>query len=184
MPGRHNVLNALAAISVAHALHHPLEQAAKTLSNFPGVHRRLQRYPSKQALIFDDYAHNPGKIASCIAGLREAFPERRLVVCFQPHRYSRLSSLYVEFMTCFRAPNICVVALPVYAAGEAAIKGFESERLASDIAKLSSVESFSAPTLKAAYELLKSKVDPNKDVVVTIGAGDVWQLALRLSQEL
>jgi UDP-N-acetylmuramate--alanine ligase len=185
LPGQHNTTNALAAIGVALHLGHTLADATKVMASFPGVQRRMQRYLSSSgAIIFDDYAHNPGKILSCIAGISEAFPHRRIVACFQPHRFSRISSLYTDFISSFRAKNIVVVVLPVYASGEAPIKGFEPERIAADIAKMSGAQTFSAPTLKGGAELIKSILDPNSDVVVTIGAGDVWQVAQRLSLEL
>ena len=185
LPGQHNTCNALAAIGVALLLGHPLDKAVQAMSSFPGVQRRMQRYEAASgAIIFDDYAHNPGKISSCIAGISEAFPERRIIACFQPHRFSRISSLYTEFISSFRVKNIVVVVLPVYASGEAPIKGFEPERVATDISKMSGIQTFSAPTLKGGYELIKSILDLDNDVVVTIGAGDVWQVALQLSLDI
>lgn len=183
LPGQHNVYNALASISVASLLGFDLTAAAKALSTFPGVQRRLQRYPGQgPALIFDDYAHNPGKISSCLAGLAAAYPDKSLIVTFQPHRFSRISSLYDEFVKAFHGQNTTVIVLPVYAAGEASMDGFEPEKVARDIANSSGVKSFSATTLKGACELIKSIMNPDRDIVVTVGAGDVWRVAEELSR--
>ncbi len=185
LPGKHNTSNALAAIGVGLTIGHSLSMLATALGNFPGVQRRLQRYPcSSNAIIFDDYAHNPQKIQSCIRGLEEAFPGRRIIACFQPHRFSRISSLYGEFIASFKGRDIVVVVLPVYASGEAPIKGFEASRIASDIARVSGAETFSESTFKGCAELITSMLDPKNDVVVTIGAGDIWKVARLLSLDL
>ena len=179
LPGKHNVLNALAAITACGALGLDPDACAKTLCNFPGVARRMQAYSNVAgALIFDDYAHNPGKIKSCLQGLNSAFPERQLIAVFQPHRYSRVSSLYQEFMSAFCSSRAKVIVLPVYAAGENPVAGYGPELLASDIAKISGVETFAAHSLKDAADLVKSIMDPKIDLLVTIGAGDVWRVAL------
>lgn len=185
LPGKHNTSNALAAIGAGQVLGLPLSQTVEALASFPGVRRRMQRYETRSGvIIFDDYAHNPVKIASCIQGLEEAFPDRRLIVCFQPHRFSRISGLYADFISCFRARKILVIVLPVYASGEAPIKGFEPPRIATDIAKASGAQTFSASTFKGCAELIKSFVVPEQDLIATIGAGDVWQIARSLSLEL
>ena len=183
LPGRHNVLNGLAAICVLLLLDQPAETSCLALESFPGIERRLQPYTSVSgALIFDDYAHNPGKIRSLLAGLTDAFPERRVVAVFQPHRYSRISSLYEDFVTAFKGKSVVVVVLPVYAAGEPVISGYEAETIARDISKGSGAKTFFAPTLKAGADLVKSIIDLNNDLVVTIGAGDVWLVAKDLSE--
>jgi UDP-N-acetylmuramate--alanine ligase len=132
-------------------------------------------------MIFDDYAHNPGKINSCLLGLRGAFPERRLIAVFQPHRFTRIASLYEQFVRAFSVPNTYVVVLPVYAAGEASQTGFEPERVARDIASAGAAQTFAAQTLKEASDLVESIIDRNLDLVVTLGAGDVWRVAENLA---
>jgi len=182
MPGQHNILNALAAIAACNLVAVDPAESCKALESFPGVARRLQRYPSPDGrMIFDDYAHNPGKIKSCLLGLRDAFPERRLIAVFQPHRFTRISSLYDQFVRAFAVPNTCVVVLPVYAAGEAAQTGFEPERIARDIAGTAAVQTFAAQTLKEASDLVESIIDRNLDLVVTLGAGDIWRVAENLA---
>ena len=186
LTGKHNLLNASAAVAAAVSCGVPVSIALESLSVFPGVYRRMQRYKCENpgAFVFDDYAHNPGKILGCLSGLRRAFPERRLIAVFQPHRYSRVSSLYAEFVGSFNVENLVVVTLPVYSAGEAALPGFGESRVASDIRAHSGCETFSAGTLKEAADLVKSIVKPDSDVVVTLGAGNVWQVARDISREL
>ena len=183
MAGKHNAINAVGALSACGALGLDVSAAAAALTTFPGVARRLQVYPSKNgALIFDDYAHNPGKIRSCLSGLSAAFPSRRIIAVFQPHRFSRIASLYDSFVESFSFGNIRVVVLPVYAAGEPHRAGFEPTRLAEDIGRESGVKTFSANSLKEAADLVKSMMDPNLDLLVTIGAGDVWHVAKDISE--
>ena len=185
MPGLHNAMNAMAAISACHALGFDPLSCAASLADFPGVRRRLQRYATKSgALVFDDYAHNPGKISNCLSGLAAAFPSRRILVVFQPHRFSRISSLYAQFVTSFRIPGLRVVVLPVYAAGEPPLPGFSPERISSDIANASGIETFYASSLKEASDLVKSMMDPDLDLLVTIGAGDVWRVSVDVAGHL
>jgi UDP-N-acetylmuramate--alanine ligase len=185
LPGLHNAFNAVAAITTCYAMGLDHQSCAAALNNFPGVSRRLQRYKTKTgALIFDDYAHNPGKIGSCLSGLSAAFPDKRILAVFQPHRFSRISSLYDQFVTSFRAPRVRVVVLPVYASGEPHSPGFPPDRIARDIALGSGVETFPANSLKAAGDLVKLLMDPDLDVLVTIGAGDVWRVAKDVSSHL
>ena len=182
LPGLHNAFNAVAAITACHAMGFDHLACAAALTNFPGVSRRLQLYKTRSgALVFDDYAHNPGKIRSCLTGLVAAFPDKRILAVFQPHRFSRISSLYAQFVDSFRAPGARVIVLPVYASGENAIIGYAPERIASDIAQGSGVETFHADSLKAAGDLVKSMMDPDLDLLVTIGAGDVWRVAKDVS---
>ena len=178
LPGLHNAFNAVAAITACYAMGLDHQACAAALNSFPGVSRRLQRYKTKSgALVFDDYAHNPGKIRSCLSGLSAAFPDKRILAVFQPHRFSRISSLYDQFVTSFRVPRVRVVVLPVYASGEPHSAGFGPDRIARDIAQGSGIETFHAASLKAAGDLVKSMMDPDLDLLVTIGAGDVWRVA-------
>ncbi|RYZ54448.1 MAG: UDP-N-acetylmuramate--L-alanine ligase [Proteobacteria bacterium] len=174
--GKHNFQNILTCLSVAHSLSLDLEKAAKALSQYPGVARRFSLMAEiKDVKIYDDYAHNPGKIRSCIEGARSAFPSERILVIFQPHRYSRLETMYNEFMQSFGAADE-VFVLPVYAAGETSTRDFTPARVAQDIEESSEVKAYPYAT-----ELLKSRLSHQQlpTVLITIGAGDVW----RLSQE-
>jgi UDP-N-acetylmuramate--alanine ligase len=185
MTGRHNAFNALAAIAACAGVGLEPAVCAQALQTFPGVARRLQPYKNRSgAIIFDDYAHNPGKIKSCLEGLVSAFPDKQVIAVFQPHRFSRISSLYPHFVRVFRFPNLRVVVLPVYASGEAVIEGFTVEKIADDIRLESGAETFAAYTLKEAADLVKSMMDPKKDIIVTIGAGDVWNVAHDVAEHL
>jgi UDP-N-acetylmuramate--alanine ligase len=172
--GRHNLQNILCCLAVAKALELDLQKAADALSRYPGVKRRFSLVAEIDGVkIFDDYAHNPGKIQSCIEGAREAFPSEQLIVIFQPHRYSRLETMYNETMAAFAAADE-VLIMPVYAAGETTIKDFSPIIMAEDLSRLSRVKAqpYSTETLNM---LLQSQRRPT--VLITVGAGDVSQLS-------
>lgn len=172
--GRHNLQNILCCLAVAKALELDLQKAADALSRYPGVKRRFSLVAEIDGVkIFDDYAHNPGKIQSCIEGAREAFPSERLIVIFQPHRYSRLETMYNETMASFAAADE-VLIMPVYAAGETTDKDFSPISMAEDLSRLSRVKAqpYSTENLN---KLLQSQRRPT--VLITVGAGDVSQLS-------
>lgn len=173
--GKHNFQNVLCCLGVAYFLKLDLAQAAFALSHYPGVGRRFSLMAEHgQTKIYDDYAHNPGKIRSCIEGARSAFPKERILVIFQPHRYSRLETMYNEFMQSFGAADE-VFVLPVYAAGETPTQDFSPTRLATDIEAQSKIKA-----LAYAPEVLKERLSHQSlpTVLITIGAGDVWRLSL------
>lgn len=181
--GVHNAMNAVAALAACHAAGLDLLECSRTLAHFPGVSRRLQLYKTRSgAIVFDDYAHNPGKIKGCLTGLAASFPEKRILAVFQPHRFSRISSLYAQFVSSFRLSRLRAVVLPVYAAGEPTLEGFTPQKVADDISRESGIETFPVSSLKDAADLVKSLMDPNLDLLVTIGAGDVWRVAKDVSE--
>jgi len=172
--GRHSLQNILCCLAVAKALELDLQKAAHALSQFPGVKRRFSLVAEIDGIkIFDDYAHNPGKIQSCIEGAREAFPEDRLIVIFQPHRYSRLETMYNELMGSFAAADE-VLIMPVYSAGETTDKDFSLSVLVEALSRMSRVKAqpYSTEVLNA---MLQSPRRPT--VLITLGAGDVSQLS-------
>jgi UDP-N-acetylmuramate--alanine ligase len=184
--GKHNAFNFLAALSVARALNLDIKSFFQHLSSFRGLERRMQCYfDSPKLTIFDDYAHNPIKIESCLKGLCTAYPKHYILAVFQPHRYSRISSLYHDFTTAFTAANeVCV--LPVFAAGEPKIEGFEPESVANDIQRNSGVAMFYAPDLATATDNLKNRIrnlqrEGHSVVLMTLGAGDVNQITSTLA---
>lgn len=180
--GRHNAVNALAALAVVHTLLLRVDIAAHALSGFPGVARRLTMYhQSPNKIIYDDYAHNPVKIASCLDGLRAAFPKSKIIAVFQPHRYTRLEHLYREFTKSFNSIDQ-VVVVPVYAAGEKPLPGVTTAQIATDIQTASHVSAQAAGSLKEAEELLQYIKLEQHTIIVTIGAGDVWTVAQNLAQ--
>jgi UDP-N-acetylmuramate--alanine ligase len=173
--GKVNALNGLCALSVARALELDVRAAAEALGQFRGVGRRLNIVFSGARLrIVDDYAHNPDKIAGAIDATKDAWPNSRLIVCFQPHRYTRISSLFDQFVASFaRADQVLV--LPVYSAGEETIEGFEPNAIARSITKASGVEAHGV----ANFELCAERVSgfPGADLtVLTVGAGDIWRV--------
>jgi len=179
--GQHNFQNILCCLAVAQSLDLDVTAAAQALSRYPGVARRFSLMAEHKGVkIYDDYAHNPGKIRSCIEGARSAFPKERILVIFQPHRYSRLETMYNEFMQSFGAADE-VFVLPVYAAGETSTRDFTPARVAEDISEGSAVR---ATTY--AVEVLKERLSHQQlpTVLITIGAGDVWRLSLEWKEYL
>jgi len=172
VPGRHNVLNALAALAVADELSIPRAKVLAGLERFQGVQRRFQKRGEKDGITFiDDYAHHPTEIQATLAAARERFPKSRLHVVFQPHRYSRVEDLFDQFATCF---NDCdaVAVTDIYAAGEAPIPGVDSEALAELIRRTSTSN---AIHVKHPMEGIERWLGDAKsgDVILTLGAGDL-----------
>jgi len=184
VPGDHNVRNALAAVCVGLELGIPFERIRDGLADFSGISRRLEvRSDADDVLVVDDYAHHPTEIAATLAAAREWKPGRRLVVMFQPHRYTRTRDLGPEFGPALAAADRLVVTA-VYPAGEAPIPGVTSARIveaarAAGTENVSSVESW-----EDAVDLILPETRPG-DVVMTLGAGDIWKagdlLAARLA---
>ncbi|MBP7146013.1 MAG: UDP-N-acetylmuramate--L-alanine ligase [Acidobacteria bacterium] len=171
-PGRHQVLNALAALGAADELGLSLRVAAAALDEFAGADRRMQRKgEAAGVLVVDDYGHHPTEIAATLAALREAVGERRIVVLFQPHRYSRLQDLFDEFTRSFYEADKLVLT-DVYAAGEAPRPGVDAEHLAQAIREHGHRDTAYAGPLadatRATIEALRGG-----DVVLTLGAGNV-----------
>jgi UDP-N-acetylmuramate--alanine ligase len=182
-PGRHNVLNALAATAVAMELDVPFAQVQKGLQNFSGVDRRFsERADVGGVLIVDDYAHHPVEIQATLGAAAEGYEGRRIVAVFQPHRYTRVAALRDEFCQSFHGASL-VLVLPVYAAGEAPIEGATPEALVQGLDERGHRGVLSADSLDEALELLVANVRPG-DVVITLGAGDVNRLCAGLAARL
>ena len=182
-PGRHNVLNALAATAVAMELDVPFAQVQKGLQNFSGVDRRFsERADVGGVLIVDDYAHHPVEIQATLGAAAEGYEGRRIVAVFQPHRYTRVAALRDEFCQSFHGASL-VLVLPVYAAGEAPIEGATPEALVQGLDERGHRGVLLADSLDEALELLVANVRPG-DVVITLGAGDVNRLCAGLAARL
>jgi UDP-N-acetylmuramate--alanine ligase len=172
VPGRHNVLNATAAIAIARQLEVPAERIAEGLSHFRGVDRRFQLRGSAHGVtVVDDYGHHPTEIRATLAAAREC-GHRKIHVVFQPHRYSRTHDLMDEFSGAF-ADADTIVVLPIYAASEEPIPGVTAERLA---AKISGSRVQYVPDFPAAVSAVAAEAHEG-DLIMTLGAGNVSQLA-------
>ena len=171
-PGRHNVLNALAATAVAMELDVPFSQVQAGLHGFGGVDRRFsQRADVGGVLIVDDYGHHPVEIQATLAAAAEGYDDRRIVAVFQPHRYSRVASLMDDFCQSFNAASQ-VLVLPIYAAGEAPIEGVSQAALVQGIAERGHRGVQAVASVDEAVDVLEALVRPG-DLVITLGAGDV-----------
>ncbi|MGB8260955.1 MAG: UDP-N-acetylmuramate--L-alanine ligase [Terracidiphilus sp.] len=171
VPGRHNVLNATAAVAIAHQLEVPAAKIAEGIGNFRGVDRRFQqRGVAAGVAVVDDYGHHPTEIRATLAAARQC-GFRKVHVVFQPHRYSRTADLLDEFTGAFWDADT-VTVLPIYAASEKPIPGVTAEGLAERIA--GSVVGF-APDFAAAVAAAVDLAQPG-DLILTLGAGNVSQL--------
>ena len=172
VPGRHNVLNATAAVAIAHQLEVAPEKIAEGLNNFRGVDRRFQlRGEARGVTVVDDYGHHPTEIRATLAAARES-GHRRIHVVFQPHRYSRTLDLLEEFGSAFKDADT-VVVLPIYAASEEPIPGVTAERLAE---KIVGPQVQFAPDPASAIAAVVAQAG-ERDLILTLGAGSVSQLA-------
>ncbi len=175
-PGRHNVLNALAAIGTAQAVDIPFEKCVEGLASFRGVGRRFEHKGEKNGVtVIDDYGHHPTEIAATLATARTVFPGRRLVAAFQPHRYSRTQALFDEF--CHVFANVDQLFLTeIYAASEKPIPGVTGRRLADCIVGAGAAPVRFYPTLDGLLTGLNDFLKPD-DVLLTLGAGSITKIA-------
>jgi UDP-N-acetylmuramate--alanine ligase len=175
VPGVHNVLNSLAAILTAMELQMPLEKIRSALAGFSGIQRRFEfRGEAKDVRVFDDYGHHPVEIRAVLKAARECFSDRRIIVIFQPHRYTRTRDLMGDFALSFGAADMLYV-MDIYAASETPIEGVSSEAL---IAKMRDVGFTNAAHILDRKEMVRKVLAELKpgDVVMTLGAGDVYKL--------
>jgi UDP-N-acetylmuramate--alanine ligase len=176
-PGRHNIQNATGAAALALELGIGFEDVATALRTFPGAHRRMEFLGVFQgAAVYDDYAHHPTKVRAAIQAARE-LRHRRLIVVFQPHRYSRLAALMHDFARSFTGADR-VFILDVYSAGEDNISGVQGSDLAHQIPNAMYVGDF-----KTARESLEELVGPD-DLVLMMGAGDIKKLGDELAHKI
>lgn len=187
MPGRHNVLNALAAIAVAHDLGVSDEAIIAGLDKFQGIGRRFQlggevTTVNGKVLLVDDYGHHPREVAATLQAARGAWPDRRLVVLFQPHRYSRTRDLFEDFTEVLSEADALLV-LEVYAAGEEAVPGADSRTLCRAIRARGQVDPVFVGEQSDLVQTLNGVLQDG-DVLLTMGAGDIGAIAQRLPKEL
>jgi len=175
LPGIHNVYNATASIAVGVELNIAFDQIKKALENVEGVQRRLEiKGEANGITVIDDYGHHPTEIKVTLKAVEENWPNRRKVVVFQPHRYTRTQALFDEFTRAFYRSDILVV-MPIYPASEKKIKGVNSRNLCEGIKSHGHKEVIYVSGFKTALSYLSQTLLPG-DVLLTLGAGDVWKV--------
>jgi len=183
LPGLHNVRNALAAIAVADELQIADDAVVKALSSFEGIDRRFQNLGDVETvagkvMLVDDYGHHPTEIAATLSAARSGWPDRRVVLVFQPHRYTRTRDLLDDFATVLSEADVSIV-LDVYAAGEAPIAGADGRAIARAVRTRGAVEPVFVETLDELQPVLESVLEEG-DLVLTMGAGDIGAYAARM----
>ncbi|WP_322062326.1 UDP-N-acetylmuramate--L-alanine ligase [Paraburkholderia sp. J63] len=187
LPGTHNVQNALAAIAIATELEVKDADIQRALAEFNGVGRRFQRYGEipvnggGACTLIDDYGHHPVEMAATIAAARGAFPGRRLVLAFQPHRYTRTRDCFEDFVRVLSTVDALVLT-DVYAAGEAPIVAADGRALARAIRVAGKVEPVFVETVDEVPDALAAVVRDG-DVVITMGAGSIGGVPGRIAQQ-
>ena len=184
LPGKHNVLNACAAIAIATELGVEDKNIISALKNFAGIGRRFHIYGDLQighnnVILVDDYGHHPRELAATIGAVRQAWPERRLVMVFQPHRYSRTEALFDDFSQELAHVDELLL-LDVYPAGEEPIVGADTPALCRSIRQRGSVEPIYVKADKLAATL--ENIVQDNDIVLTQGAGNIGAIAVELNQ--
>lgn len=187
LPGRHNMLNALAAITIATALGVNDTAILKSLAEFKGVGRRFQingdiAFNAGKLTLVDDYGHHPRELAATLDALRQAWPERRKVVIFQPHRYTRTRDLFEDFVEVLSGVDVLIL-LDVYSAGELPITGADGKALSRSIRVRGQIDPVFVQNREDLPTILAGIVAPD-DVILTMGAGNVGQIAAELPQKL
>ena len=186
LAGEHNVLNALSAIAVAVELNIPDEAVQRALAGFKGVGRRFQRYgevPAKDGghfTVIDDYGHHPVEMAAVLAAARGAFAGRRLVLAFQPHRYTRTRDCFEDFVAVLGGFD-AVLLTEVYAAGEAPIVAADGRSLARALRVAGPVDPVYVQDVSALPEAI-IRLARDGDVVITMGAGSIGNVPARLAE--
>ena len=187
MPGWHNMLNALAAITVATAINVEDRAIACSLKEFRGIGRRFQlngeiTLGDGRITLVDDYGHHPRELAATLEAMRQAWPDRRSVVVFQPHRYTRTRDLFEDFVDVLSGVDVLVL-LDVYSAGEDFITGADGKALAQAIRVRGQVNPVFVSQQQDLATILAGIVRPD-DVLLTMGAGNVGQIAQQLPEQL
>ena len=183
MAGIHNVYNTLAAVGVGLELDIPFTVIASAMASFSGVQRRLQIKGECHGItVVDDYGHHPTEIRATLSAMRAAWPKRRLVVFFQPHRYSRTQGLMREFSTAFYEADLLYVT-EIYPAGEAPIEGVNAATLVDSIQAHGHKQAYMAPALEQIAALAMTIVKPG-DVVLSLGAGSIYRVGEQILNHL
>jgi UDP-N-acetylmuramate--alanine ligase len=183
MPGVHNVHNALAAIAVALELDIPMGAVQEGLKTLGGLARRFQQKGEERGvMLVDDYGHHPTEISATLETAKDCWPERRLVVVFQPHRYSRTRALYDRFTMSFNQADVLILA-PIYSAGELPISGVDADWLCRGIKEHGHREVTVCGSKNEILQTLLGLTKPG-DLVLTLGAGDIYRVGEELLKRL
>jgi UDP-N-acetylmuramate--alanine ligase len=181
--GQHNILNAMAGVATGLELNIPFKTIKQALEEIQGVKRRLEIKGKKKGItVMDDYGHHPTEIMATLTAVRESYPDKRVIVAFQPHRYSRTQALFDDFTRAFYQSDILLV-LPIYAASEAPIDGVDSSFLVEGIRAHGHKDVAIAPDFTQALSMITHKAKKG-DMILTLGAGDVYTLGEKLVEIL
>ncbi len=179
MPGEHNVLNALAATAVGLELDLSMDVIREGLKALGGLARRFQVKGEREGVLFlDDYGHHPTEIAATLKTAKECWPERRLVVAFQPHRFTRTNSLFDRFVISFNDADVLLVA-PVYSAGEQPIENVTSENLVQGIRNHGHKDVRAFSEAEGLEKAILEIIQPG-DLLLTLGAGNIYQVGAQI----
>ena len=182
LPGRHNVLNALATLAVARELDVPFDVAADGLSSFVGIERRFEHKGEVGGVrVVDDYGHHPTEIRATLEAARSVH-EGRILIGFQPHRYTRTRDLWDDFVTAFNQADVLVLT-EIYAAGEDKIPGVDAARLLEAIRAHGHRDAHFIANLDDVLDDLAQRAAPG-DLILTLGAGSISSLGTRLVERL
>ncbi len=187
LAGEHNVLNALAAIAVASDLKIPISTIQAALTKFSGVGRRFQylgkiQHARGQALVLDDYGHHPSELGMVVKAAREVWPGKRLVMIYQPHRYSRTRDLFTEFVNILGQVEV-VLLLDIYSASELPIPGVDSQSLIAALQVFPQTQAYYVGSIKQVFPMLELVLQ-DEDILIIQGAGDISNIAKQLSKSL
>ena len=187
LPGQHNILNALSIIAIAEELGITAEVIGRALSQFKGIGRRFQQngqiaHQAGHLTLVDDYGHHPREIEATLDSARQSYPGRRLVMVFQPHRYTRTRDLFEDFVQILSKTDVLILC-EVYAAGEKPIAGADGRSLTRAIRMRGQIEPVFLAEVLELPELLAGIVEPD-DVILTLGAGNIGAVALELPKTL
>ncbi|MDQ3746506.1 MAG: Mur ligase family protein, partial [Acidobacteriota bacterium] len=179
VPGLHNIYNSLAAVAVGLELEVPFDTIAGALAGFTGVNRRFQlKGEAAGVIVVDDYGHHPTEIRATLVAAKLGSRGRRMVVLFQPHRYTRTQDLMDEFARSFNNADVLMVT-DIYAASEDPIEGVSAESLVGAVRRFGHKDARYVGTIEEATQALLEEVRPN-DMVITLGAGNVYHVGERL----
>jgi UDP-N-acetylmuramate--alanine ligase len=179
--GEHNILNALGAITIAHKIGASLKDISVAIIEFEGVSRRQEiLYTNKNLIIMDDYAHHPTEITATIETVKRKYPNKKLVVCFEPHRYSRTQSFWKEFVESFSKVDEVHIS-PIYAASEEGLEYIDSEVMVKNISE-NNVKAYYIENLEKMSDIFQGSLS-SETVILTLGAGPISRIARRIIDE-